>query len=309
MWFASQRLRLPRRRHAAARRDRGHASRHLQPRDRWWWHCRGYTPAGVECWNGIRGIDYLCRRPDVDADKIGVTGISGGGATTFWIAAADDRVKVAVPVSGMSDLESYVTNKVINGHCDCMFLVQHLPVGLDDDRSPCIAPRPLLFANSDNDPIFPMDGNRRIIDRLRQVLRDARQAKDTGRRLRQRRAATTTGPTCASRSSILQQAPEGATTRKIEDADFPKIEGKDLRVFPTDETCRRTRSTPRSTRRSCRGEGEAAGGEGVRGVEGGVGEATAREELPVSCRKSCRASGWFGATSPAIASKRPATAN
>src|SRR4051812_37742759 len=89
---------------------------------RWWWHSAGYTPAGVECWNGIRAIDYLLTRPEVDPEKIGVTGISGGGAATFWIAAADDRVKVAVPVSGMSDLESYVTNKVVNGHCDCMFV-------------------------------------------------------------------------------------------------------------------------------------------------------------------------------------------
>ena len=37
---------------------------------------------------------------------------SGGGAATFWIAAADERVKVCVPVSGMSDLQSYVTDKV-----------------------------------------------------------------------------------------------------------------------------------------------------------------------------------------------------
>ena len=90
---------------------------------RFWWQDRGYTPAGVECWNGIRAIDYLQSRPDVDPDRIGVTGISGGGATTVWVAAADDRVKVAVPVSGMSDLESYVTNQVINGHCDCMFFI------------------------------------------------------------------------------------------------------------------------------------------------------------------------------------------
>ena len=61
-------------------------------------------------------------RPDVDPERIAVTGISGGGAATFWIAAADERVKVAVPVSGMADLESYVANRVINGHCDCMFL-------------------------------------------------------------------------------------------------------------------------------------------------------------------------------------------
>ena len=46
---------------------------------RWWWHSRGYTPAGVECLNGIRGIDYLISRPDVDPERIAVTGISGGG--------------------------------------------------------------------------------------------------------------------------------------------------------------------------------------------------------------------------------------
>ena len=83
---------------------------------RWWWLSRGYTPAGVECWNGVRGIDYLVNRPDVDPERIGVTGISGGGAATFWIAAADERVKAAIPVSGMADLLSYVPNRVINGH-------------------------------------------------------------------------------------------------------------------------------------------------------------------------------------------------
>jgi hypothetical protein len=135
---------------------------------RWWWVSRGYTPAGVECWNGMRGIDYLLSRPEVDPDQIGVTGISGGGAATFWIAAADERVKVAVPVSGMADLMSYVPNRVLNGHCDCMFLYNTYQwpwtriAGL-------IVPRPLLFVNSDQDSIFPMDANERVINRLERV--------------------------------------------------------------------------------------------------------------------------------------------
>lgn len=136
--------------------------------NRWWWHSRGYTPAGVECWNGVRGIDYLCGRPDVDPERIGVTGISGGGAATFWIAAADERVKTAVPVSGMADLASYVPNRTVNGHCDCMFLYNTFQwpwtriAGL-------IAPRPMLFMNSDHDAIFPMDSNERIINRLERL--------------------------------------------------------------------------------------------------------------------------------------------
>lgn len=135
---------------------------------RWWWHSRGYTPAGVECWNGIRGIDYLVSRPDVDPDRIAVTGISGGGAATFWIAAADERVTVAVPVSGMADLPSYVNNRVVNGHCDCMFLYNTYQWPWTRIAA-LIAPRPLLFANSDQDRIFPMDANERVIGRLERL--------------------------------------------------------------------------------------------------------------------------------------------
>jgi cephalosporin-C deacetylase-like acetyl esterase len=138
--------------------------------NRFHWISRGYTPAGIECWNGIRGIDYLVSRPEVDAERIGVTGISGGGAATVWICAADERVKVAVPVSGVSDLKSYVGDRVINGHCDCMFLVNIY--GWDWATIPAlIAPRPMLFANSDKDPIFPMDGNRRLMTRLREAYK------------------------------------------------------------------------------------------------------------------------------------------
>jgi dienelactone hydrolase len=135
---------------------------------RWWWHSRGYTPAGVECWNGIRGIDYLQSRADVDPDRIGVTGISGGGAATFWIAAADERVKVAVPVSGMADLPAYVTNRVINGHCDCMFLYNTFAWPWTRIAA-LVAPRPLFFVNSDQDAIFPMDANERVINQLERV--------------------------------------------------------------------------------------------------------------------------------------------
>ena len=136
--------------------------------ERWWWHSRGYTSAGVECWNGVRGIDYLVSRDDVDPERIAVTGISGGGAATFWVSAADERVTVAVAVSGMADLPSYISNRVINGHCDCMFL--HNTFGWPWARiASLVAPRPQLFVNSDNDRIFPMDANERVINRLERL--------------------------------------------------------------------------------------------------------------------------------------------
>lgn len=136
--------------------------------DRWWWQSRGYTPAAVECWNGIRALDYLQSRPEIDPERLAVTGISGGGAATFWIAAADERVKVAVPVSGMSDLQDYVGAKVVNGHCDCMFMLNPFQWPWTQIAA-LVAPRPMLFANSGHDTLFPMDSNDRIRARLEKL--------------------------------------------------------------------------------------------------------------------------------------------
>ncbi len=199
--------------------------------DRFWWHSRGYTPAGVECLNGIRAIDYLVSRPDVDAEKIGVTGISGGGATTVWVAAADERVKVAVPVSGMSDLQSYVTNRVINGHCDCMF-AYNLPRWEWTTILALFAPKPLLFANSDNDPIFPMDGNRRIVARLRKCY----EMLDAGRNVDEYVSKGGHDYRPDLRQAIFQffETHLKRTDRKVTDEVFAVIPGERLRVFPTD---------------------------------------------------------------------------
>lgn len=59
----------------------------------------GSSAARYFIWEGIRAIDYLVSRKDVDPQRIGVTGFSGGGTITSYIAAFDDRVKVSVPCS------------------------------------------------------------------------------------------------------------------------------------------------------------------------------------------------------------------
>jgi cephalosporin-C deacetylase-like acetyl esterase len=59
----------------------------------WWWNSRGYSSAGVEAWFSIRALDYLETRKEVDKERFGVTGISGGGVDSWWIAALDERIK------------------------------------------------------------------------------------------------------------------------------------------------------------------------------------------------------------------------
>jgi dienelactone hydrolase len=135
---------------------------------RWWWISRGYTPAGVEAWNAIRALDYLESRPDVDTARIGVTGRSGGGAYSWWLAALDDRPACIAPVAGITDLEDHVVDDCIEGHCDCMYMVNRF--GWDFATLACLAaPRPLLLCNTDSDRIFPLGGVERIHARLRQL--------------------------------------------------------------------------------------------------------------------------------------------
>jgi hypothetical protein len=136
--------------------------------DMWWWLNRGYTPAGVEAWNCIRALDYLETRDEVDAQRIGVTGRSGGGAYSWWIAAVDDRIQAAVPVAGITDLENHVVDGVVEGHCDCMYMVNtyrwDYPL-----VAALVAPRPLLISNTDRDNIFPLEGVVRTHAKVRRI--------------------------------------------------------------------------------------------------------------------------------------------
>ena len=135
---------------------------------RWWWNARGYTPAGVEAWNSIRALDYLETRPEVDAARLGMTGRSGGGSYTWTTAALDERVRVAAPVAGITDLRNQVVDGCVEGHCDCMFYLNTYRWDFPLNAA-LIAPRPLLFVNSDADSIFPLDGVIRTHAKVRRL--------------------------------------------------------------------------------------------------------------------------------------------
>jgi dienelactone hydrolase len=136
-------------------------------REGWFhWYSRGYSPAAIEMLNGMRGLDMLSQRDDVDASKLGVTGISGGGAVTWWIAAGDERVKVAAPVCGTATVASHVYDRVIDGHCDCMWWINTYRWDLADVGA-LIAPRPLMIASADRDAIFTIESIREVHNQLK----------------------------------------------------------------------------------------------------------------------------------------------
>ncbi len=118
----------------------------------------GYSSAKYFVWDGIRGIDVLLSREEVDPDRIGLTGLSGGGTSTAFIAAIDDRIKAAAP-------ECYITNFNYllrsEGPQDCeQNLFQFLYNGLDHpDFIEVRAPKPTLIMSTTRD-FFSIQGAR-----------------------------------------------------------------------------------------------------------------------------------------------------
>jgi hypothetical protein len=133
---------------------------------RWDWPSRGYTPAGTEVWNAMRALDYLESRPDVDADRMGVTGLSGGGVISWCLGAADERVKVVVPVCQSGSIEHVVVDRATDGHCDCAFWINYYRWCWPDIGA-LIAPRAFLIASGSEDILWRPYGYRDAAHRIR----------------------------------------------------------------------------------------------------------------------------------------------
>jgi len=102
----------------------------------------GRSTAGFEIWDGMRAIDYLQSRPEIDASRIGCTGNSGGGTQTSYLMALDDRIKAAAPscyitsleallsTIGPQDAEQNVFGQVAFGmdHADCLMMRAPTPI-------------------------------------------------------------------------------------------------------------------------------------------------------------------------------------
>jgi len=136
--------------------------------DHWHWQALGYTPMGLEVWCSIRSIDYLAGRPDVDPERIGMTGRSGGGTMTWFTMAVDERVKVGVTANATGIVATHVRNDTLRGHCDCAFFINHPRIDYTDVAALC-APRPLLVQSGQKDWIYPPEGYRPLGDKTRRI--------------------------------------------------------------------------------------------------------------------------------------------
>jgi len=118
----------------------------------------GYSPAKYFIWDGIRGIDVLLSRDEVDPDRIGLTGLSGGGTSTAFIGAIDDRILAAAPECFITSFNYLLKSR---GPQDAeQNLYQFLYQGLDHaDLIEVRAPKPTLISSTTRD-FFSIQGAR-----------------------------------------------------------------------------------------------------------------------------------------------------
>ncbi len=103
----------------------------------------GIGALSLQLWNSIRVIDFLAALADVDAERIGCTGASGGGTQTFLLMAVDERIKAAAPVNMVSAF--------MQGGCRCENQ-GHLRLDINNvEIASCMAPRPLLLVSCSGD--------------------------------------------------------------------------------------------------------------------------------------------------------------
>ncbi len=99
-----------------------------------------------------RGLDYLYNRADVDRERIGVTGLSGGGWQTILLSSLDPRVKVAVPVAGYSSLTAKLEARAYGDLGDLEQNGVDLLDGQDYTHlTALMAPRPTLLVHDAED--------------------------------------------------------------------------------------------------------------------------------------------------------------
>jgi cephalosporin-C deacetylase-like acetyl esterase len=113
----------------------------------------GSTFALYRVWDGIRALDYLLSRPEVDGARIGCTGHSGGGTMTMYLAALEPRLKAAVVVEGNSENMAGPFYDPPGAAADAeQNVVGGLPFGIDrGDLLWAFAPKPLLVCYTTHD--------------------------------------------------------------------------------------------------------------------------------------------------------------
>ena len=118
-------------------------------------------------WDGIRALDYLLTRPEIDPQHVGITGNSGGGTMTTWLIGLERRWTMGAPACFVSTWRRNMENELPQDNEQCP--PRSLAYGLDhDDYLAAMAPRPIIILAKEKD-YFDARGSEESLVRLRHL--------------------------------------------------------------------------------------------------------------------------------------------
>ncbi|MFB6135237.1 MAG: alpha/beta hydrolase family protein [Halobacteriaceae archaeon] len=138
-------------------------------------HCRtmqlhaqlfGRTLVGDRAWDATRLVDFVERRPELDGDRVAITGNSGGGTVSLFAGAVDERLSPVVPSSYFCTFADSIGSV---HHCACNYVPGVARLGEMWDLAGLVAPRPFRAVAGRDDEIFPVEATRRAFDELQSI--------------------------------------------------------------------------------------------------------------------------------------------
>ncbi len=137
---------------------------------------KGRNHWGMMVRDDLMALDILCKRPDVDAARIGTIGLSMGCFRSFYVAALDERVKVTVPVSCITRNIDLIKTKGLARHGPYYYVHGLMKYFDTESIMGCIAPRALLNLSGGADQLEPIEGQRYINESLTKVYNAMKQS-------------------------------------------------------------------------------------------------------------------------------------
>ncbi|MFL5242631.1 MAG: dienelactone hydrolase family protein [Gemmataceae bacterium] len=128
----------------------------------------GLTLLGQQVYDNHRAVDYLLTRSEVDSDRLGITGASGGGNQTMYAGAMDDRFRAVVPVCSVGTYQAYLQAAC----CVCEVLPGALRFTEEGDVLGMVAPRALKVISADQDAFqFSVGEAKKSLERARTIYK------------------------------------------------------------------------------------------------------------------------------------------